>query len=945
MRRVVLGELLHRRSRTLALLAGILVATAAFTVLTGTSTTQRLEARGTVAKSFRGHYDVLVRPRGSRTPYERRTGQVQPNFLSGLFGGISTEQWRAIQGLPGVEVAAPIANIGYLLPTARVPVVLSEAAAGTHGRTLLRARIAWRSDRGLTRVRDAPDYVYVTPNRLRREPFEGRGGFYRSASLREYVPGRRRPLAVCFSGAEPAFRVIYGPWTRRNRMQVGCYSRRTGAGRAGDYAPLRQAPPQVELRWSFPLLLTAIDPESEARLTGLDRGLVTGRYLRGGDGARVLPPQGEFGYQPRVLPVLAASRTYVDEQAELAVERLGHADVARWIRPFVAFETHTLGPMTYLMQRPRGSVVERLSVPASAAYRQLLRELRPQAAGDFAHYSAQSVDSVWRVAATGYARQQPALEPATRPIDHKVWQLGLRGGPLQWAYAPPSTRDTRFRAVERLRGEPVGDLGPQHQPPLLTAVGTFDPDRLGAAYEPGAAPLATLQPPLLNARDGATTARLGGRPLLPNGNLGGYLAQPPALLTTLRAARAFGGRLFPELRPARGISAIRVRVAGVTGIDAPSRERIRQAAERIAAATGLDVDITAGASGAPTALDLPAGLYGRPRLALSETWVRKGVAARVLTAVDRKSVLLFGLILVVCALFVTNAASAAVRARRIELGVLSCLGWSAWRLFAVVLAEVSLVGLAAGVLGGLLALPLAALVGVGASPARAALAVPSATGLAMLAGLVPAARAARADPIAAVRPMVLEAGRAWRPRGIGGLALVNLVRTPGRTALGAIGLAIGVCALTLLLAATIAFNDVLVGTLLGDAVAVRVRTTDYIAVIATIALGVAAVADVLFLNLRERAAELATLLASGWDDGALGRLVVLEGLWIGALGAVAGGALGLAGAAVFAGELPTGLLLTTLAAAVCGTLVAGAGAIVPAVWLRRAQSVPLLAGE
>ncbi len=49
MLRVVAGELLHRRGRTLALLAGILVATTSFTVLTGSSRTQRLEARGTVA--------------------------------------------------------------------------------------------------------------------------------------------------------------------------------------------------------------------------------------------------------------------------------------------------------------------------------------------------------------------------------------------------------------------------------------------------------------------------------------------------------------------------------------------------------------------------------------------------------------------------------------------------------------------------------------------------------------------------------------------------------------------------------------------------------------------------------------------------------------------------------------------------------------------------------
>jgi putative ABC transport system permease protein len=46
-------------------------------------------------------------------------------------------------------------------------------------------------------------------------------------------------------------------------------------------------------------------------------------------------------------------------------------------------------------------------------------------------------------------------------------------------------------------------------------------------------------------------------------------------------------------------------------------------------------------------------------------------------------------------------------------------------------------------------------------------------------------------------------------------------------------------------------------------VAVQVRCVDYVAVAATIALGVTAVADVLFLNIRERAAELATIRPAG----------------------------------------------------------------------------------
>ncbi len=172
---------------------------------------------------------------------------------------------------------------------------------------------------------------------------------------------------------------------------------------------------------------------------------------------------------------------------------------------------------------------------------------------------------------------------------------------------------------------------------------------------------------------------------------------------------------------------VRVRVAGVTGPNSVSLERIKEVAQQIEVRTHLDVDIVAGSSPAPTTIDLPAGKYGQPALALSEGWVKKGVALTILTAVDKNSVVLFALILIVCVLFVANSAAAAIRGRRRELGVLAALGWTRPRLFTAVLGELAAIGLAAGILGAALALPLSSALGLHASPGRAALAVPIAS--------------------------------------------------------------------------------------------------------------------------------------------------------------------------------------------------------------------------
>ena len=393
------------------------------------------------------------------------------------------------------------------------------------------------------------------------------------------------------------------------------------------------------------------------------------------------------------------------------------------------------------------------------------------------------------------------------------------------------------------------------------------------------------------------------------------------------------------------ISVIRVRVAGVTGPNAVSLERIREVAQQIAVRTHLTVDIVAGSSPSPTTVDLPAGKFGQPALTLTEDWVKKGVAVAILTAVDKNSLVLFTLILIVCVLFVANSASAAIRGSRRELGVLACLGWTRPRLFAAVLGELAAIGLSAGVLGAAAALPLSSALGLHASPGRAALAVPVAVGVAVIAGLVPAWLAARAEPVAPVRPPVLGVRRRRQPGGITGLAAANVLRTPGRALVGAISLAVGVTALTMLAALTFAFRGVLVGSLLGNAVAVQVRGVDYVAVGATIALGVLAVADVVFISISERAAELAAIRAFGWRESALSRLVITEGAIIGLAGSLAGAGLGVAAAAKFAGQLPGTLYLIAAVAVVAGVLVTAIAALLPAQALRRLPAAHLLAQE
>jgi putative ABC transport system permease protein len=478
-------------------------------------------------------------------------------------------------------------------------------------------------------------------------------------------------------------------------------------------------------------------------------------------------------------------------------------------------------------------------------------------------------------------------------------------------------------------------------------VGTFDPARIQSFSALSEVPLGGYQPMVLAPATAASRQALHGGDLLPNQNLGGYVTQPVNLITSLSALPALQNSIQygRNLHAGDPISVIRVRVAGVTGPNRLSLERIREVAQQIAVRTGLDVDIVAGSSPAPTAIDLPAGKFGQPALTLTEFWVKKGVAVAILSAVDKNSVVLFFLILVVCVLFVANSATAAIRGRRRELGVLACLGWTRPRLFTAVLGELAAIGLAAGVLGAVVALPLSAALGLSASPARAALAVPVAVAVALIAGLLPAWLAARADPVVSVRPAVLAVRRGRQPGGVTGMAATNVLRTPGRALVGAVSLAVGITALTMVAALSLAFRGVVVGSLLGDDVAVQVRGVDYVAVAATVALGVLAVADVVFLNITERSTELAAIRAFGWRESTLSRLVVTEAVIIGLAGSLAGAAIGLGAAATFAGQAPGRLYLVAVAAVTVGVLVTAAAALLPTQALRHLPAAHLLAAD
>ena len=923
---IVVSHLRHQAGRSIAMGAGILAAVVAFVVLTGSVQTAQLATKATINANFRSSYDILVRPAGSQTQLESSAGVVRPNYLSGIYGGITADQLQRIKALPGVRVAAPIAMLGQILETVEVPVQLNSATAANI-RRLYKFSAVQRSMQGLATVAGASGYTYITPNPLLDNHTLSQdapnGPIETTANNKSAMVCPTRFLSP--SGPPDAG----GPFAAGRRYSASCWSTQTGLTGDG-WSSLGRARYGAVVEWSFPVLLAAIDPAAEAQLAGVDKAIDSGRYLSQADQPRATAIDATS--KRLELPVIAASKTVVDEQSDVSIQRLPTSDADRIGNGLTEAQTNAM------VAAATGPVVQRSTVTAQDAYNQFLTFLSQNPGG-------RTIDNYWTASQVGYSKGADGHlvpKPVTNP--ESIWQSQFMAG--GYVDVPPDAADTPYRTLTSHLGQQGAAADGTFRLPALDLVGTYDTGKLPGFSALSALPLETYSSPTVAGANTASKALLHNQDLAPDLNSAGYLQQPPLLLTTLAAASALTDpSAFDNTGPAAPISVIRIQVDGVSGSDAVSRERVRLVATAIQQATGLDVDITIGSSPKPTLVDLPATAHGAPALVVSEDWVEKGVAVRLLHQVDRKSLVLFLLMLLVCSLVIGNATSAAVRARRTELAVLSCLGWSRAKLYRTMLAEVVSIGLIAGLVATAVAVPLGSVLNEPTSWGRSLLAIPAAVGLAAIAGLVPAWRASRTDAIAAVHEPIMPARTGMRVRGVGGLALVSLLRAPGRLILGIGALALGVSALTVLLGIKAAFHGAVVGSLLGDAVAVQVRSADLIAAILMIALGLAAVGDLLYLDINEQAPRYAALQAAGWYETTIARLVVAQAAILAASGSVVGGVLGVELTALLTHHTPATTWWVALAIAVSATVATMIVSLLPATMLRRLPTARLLSSE
>ncbi|HEU5201029.1 MAG TPA: FtsX-like permease family protein [Ktedonobacterales bacterium] len=832
---------------------GFALIACALVLLSATTQTAVVQGNQIISQSWRPTYDLVVLPPNVKLP----PGQtVPPDFLEGYGGGISMQQYEAIKSLPGVQVAAPIAYIGYMsLPTPRISFPNRDFAPGFY-------QVNWT----LT-------------------------AFNGQKQLIEYQESAIYYIFPCVVGynALPLDIILQNP-----EIQTPAYQESTCPAAA---SPTGQ-PPILDLFTPNigGFLLAAIDPTAENQLVHLDQSVTDGRMLTEQDtlhdDARLAGEH--FCNQDDAIQ-------HCDRIPAEAMPMLIHQNLPGQIGLTTQFTQLALGSLSddqlselsnpaYVAQLPDQQSI--YSGPVPLVQSNPDRFANADLAWDGQSWQPQPLDL--NKEENAIASYTLDLYDPTKPASLLYRPTTAPDGSAGYRLVPTGTEgpEVTFRPLM-----PLKMLKKQFVDGVYTyeEIGQFSDASIAAQF---ANPLNWLPENTYTAPPVVLRYDAQGQPvtptmMLPTTNKAGYLLQPPLALTTLAAAQQLVGDKL--------ISAIRVRVAGVSQANQNSWQQIQRVANLIHLRTGLPVVITLGSSPSPTLVYVPgakAGQFGQnpaidPTGWVEERWISIGASVLYLAQLGATRLLVLLAVLVVSLGYLVVSLSALLSAQRKEFALLSALGWPPWLHARLFLMQALLFALVGGLVGMGAALLIATMLDAIPIWLIVIWTLPAMLLVALLGSLYPLWTIWRIQPAE-----ILRAGAAIAaPRikllrvplwAIGGLALRNLARSRPRTVMTVGSLFLSALLLVLMMSSILALRQTLLGTLLGSYVLVQTAALQIAGCVFALLLSFLSVADLLLLQVRERQQEIGVLQAVGWRPRLIQGLFAREGVLLALLGAVPG---------------------------------------------------------
>ncbi len=856
---LVFQSLWRKIGQNTLITSGFFLTACALIILSTTTLTTTLRTKQIINQNWRPMYDLVVLPPQAHIPQ----GQAIPsNLFEGYQGGISVQQYHQIQQIPGVTLAAPIAFLGYVqLPSPFVEFSSHPFPPGYY-------RIDWT----LSAFNGIQTIIERRVSLI----------YYLSASCNVLNRG------------DAFFKAL----KQENVIFWGCGSIQTGVNSL----------PSID---TGTFLLAAIDPAAENQLVGLGKSVVSGRMLTNQDTLQTDVQQ----------PTLTDPSSGIDSP-NYDVPLLFHqqlpgqihltANFARVISDSLDLQkVLNQGGIHYLSQIPEQQQIFNGAIP--------LVQNDPQR---FSNSDLSWNGHSWQARSASIGGNTLSFLYTPSPLTYQT--ATAPDGQKQPAYTlVPSNIQNAGTVLDNLHLHtdilPSGQQGPEvafrtleptsiiktSQPPYVSAyytskqIGQFSDTELIAQFSNNLnwLPETTYTTAPIVLRYDRQGKSISPKNLLPTTNAASFMLQPPLALTTLAAAERIAGK--------KCISIIRIRVAGVTGANATSWQKVAQIAQSIEQRTGLHAVVTLGSSPQPTLVYVPGIKKGQDGSVLDiapigwveDRWIVLGAGLIYLNQSNSTQLLLLSSLLIVCFGYIIITLSTLFSTRHREFAVLNALGWHPRQLVQLFLSHVLILSLLGGSSG--IGLALALVASIGASPPWLLVVwtLPIVLALALLSAIYPLWQLNRIHPAELLRAGAsvtdertggILARLATRLPTIGGFSLRNLLRSRARSLIALLSLLLSAVLLMVMLDGLLAFRQTLQGTLLGNYVLFQTAVPQVAGAAFAILLTFMSVADLLLLQVRERQREIGLLQAVGWRLGMVQRLFVQEGLTLALVGTIPG---------------------------------------------------------
>ncbi|QZY88518.1 MULTISPECIES: ABC transporter permease [Exiguobacterium] len=785
----------RNKERFILLLVGVLIVSTGLSYLIGTTQANNGTVVDELQKRWGSSYDIVVRPEGSRSVTEDLK-LLEPNYTSGLDGGITRKQYETIKKITDVEVAAPIAMIGNSYVDANV---------GTHTITdpgIYKLTITDSQNTGLKMEKDTTTSFLAAG----WEPPSGT---------------RVKGVSLLELGEQPLF--AYGSAT----------------------------------------MLAGIDPEAEAKMVGLDQSTKSAthsRYFKTDDSP---VDMGNDVYQ---IPILLNQREYVDAFRTYKYEKVD--------LPLQDDSINTT--MEQVIQKGGYKYLNTLSLSDKKTYKVTTSDTQKTLVNDILKNTV--------------PEEPPgsfnwlALKPS--PISYQSvaspypsrWPFSYQVKPYEVTKDSLLAKRTMYREA-RLFGTDINNMPKMR----FNYIGIFDPKKLDISKDPlTELPMETYFPAkaqwVMDKKDRPVNPP---RDVKPTNDAYDFLTKPPSMLTTLDAAF--------KLRGKKAISVIRVNVKGVETMNAESEKKLQAVAQEIEDKTGLITDVTLGSSPQLALTYLP-GLKGESALGwVQQPWIKLGSSMAIF---QEAKVGMSGVILSVIAValvYVFSSNIILLFARKKEFAILLSLGWRPRQLSKLLFFEATLLGSFVTLISWAILGSFWLTTNHATSVGRIILI--GLVGLLIYWGgtLVPMALIRKIRPYESMKSGEVSKGRRIvRARGIVGMSINQLATYWQRTLLSIVAIALPTSLFIFFLFVTFRLKGVLYATWLGEFVALEVGTMHYVAMGVALMIAILTTTEIMWQNVNERKTQLAVLKATGWRDGYIRSLVLIEGMMTGLFAGILG---------------------------------------------------------